>query len=211
MTAAALATPIGYPRWREAQAAERSYWYPDDPAEHDRRRAAERAQLTWYAAMLGLDTLDRTTASVLELGAGPQGLVSAPWCPPVRATAVEPLALSGEDADRYRVRGVPLVQCPAEEYRGEAADEVWMTNVLQHVLDPRAVLRVARQHARHRVRIFEWLHVPESVVHPHVITPELLWDAFGDWAVARHVTGRCTTPTWSQEFVAVVYERGGAV
>lgn len=208
MTAAAMSTAIGYPRWREAQAAERVYWYPSDPAEHARRRAEEERRLVWYVGLLDLFPPPQLQ-SVLELGAGPQGLLTTN----VRAErriAVEPMRLDEDDQNRYHAAGVELVQCSAEEYRGEAVDEVWMTNVLQHVLDPAAVLRVARQHARRRVRIFEWVHVPTSVVHPHVITPELLWAAFGDWAVERHLAGRCTTPTWSQEFVASVYARGGA-
>jgi hypothetical protein len=204
----ATTSAIGYPRWREAQQAEHAYWYPAAPMDRQRRRQEERERMAWYAGTLGLPAPELASRSVLELGAGPQGLVTAfPGASGIRRIAVEPMPLEPEDLARYVLAGVALVQCPAESYRGEPVDEVWMTNVLQHVIDPVAVLRTARQHARQRVRLVEWVRVPESVVHPHVITVDLVHEMFADWVLERHLTGRYTTPSWSQEFLAVVYER----
>jgi len=198
--------------WTQAQRAEREYWCPTDADAWVMRRAAEQEQLALYAGLLGL-TPDRVRGrSVLDLGCGPQGLLltMAPFLR--RGMAVDPLMFAGQDEARYAAAGILRIIEPAETFRApndERFDEVWCYNVLQHVMDPERVLETARMHADW-VRLFEWLHVPASVVHPHVITVPMIERAFAGWREVRRVHGIARAHGWSQQFLAAVFERGAA-
>jgi len=198
--------------WTKAQRAERDYWCPTDPDAWIMRRAAEQEQLALYAGLLGLTPHTVQGRSVLDLGCGPQGMLQtmAPFLR--RGMAVDPLMFAGQDEARYAAAGITRVIEPAETFRApnaERFDEVWCYNVLQHVMDPERVLETARAHAD-CVRLFEWLQVPASVVHPHVVTAPLIERAFAGWREVRRVHGSARAHGWSQQFLAVVFERGAA-
>lgn len=198
--------------WSRAQQAERDYWCPTDADAWVMRRAAEQEQLALYAGLLGVTSETVRGRSVLDLGCGPQGLLltMAPFLR--RGMAVDPLMFAARDEARYAVAGIVRVVEPAETFRApheERFDEVWCYNVLQHVMDPERVLETAQAHAG-CVRLFEWLHVPASVVHPHVITAPLIEGAFRGWREVRRVEGTARAHGWAQQFLAVVYERGAA-
>ena len=196
--------------WTQAQRAERDYWCPTDADAWVMRRAAEQEQLALYAGLLGLTPDTVRGRSVLDLGCGPQGLLLTMAPILRRGMAVDPLMFAGQDEARYAAAGIARVVEPAETFRApndERFDEVWCYNVLQHVMDPERVLETARMHAD-RVRVFEWLHVPASIVHPHVITAPLIRNLFTDWRETRRVEGTARAHGWSQQFLAVVFERG---
>jgi SAM-dependent methyltransferase len=203
---------IAAAEWTAAQRAERAYWCPTDADAWIMRRAAEREQLALYAGLLGITPDTVAGRSVLDLGCGPAGLTLSYAPHLARTVAVDPLMFAAEDEARYVRAGVARVVEPAETFRapnGERFDEAWLYNVLQHVMEPERVIRTAQAHAD-TVRLFEWLNVPASVVHPHVLTAPRLDAAFAGWRQVRRVEGTARASGWTQQFLAVVYARGPA-
>ena len=84
-----------------------------------------------------------------------------------KLTVVDPCPYPQWVRQRYRHAGIEQVQMEAEDWRDAAFyDEAWIYNVLQHVIDPEAVIGTARAQAR-TLRIFEWLETETNVGHPH--------------------------------------------
>jgi len=194
--------------WQGAQAAEHGYWYPAGCSELAARRRIEREQQGWYAGLLRLP--DAVSGSILEIGAGPQGLLTR-YGAGTRKVAVEPLALTFADVDGYARAGATLCQMPIERWHtlnaAEHFQEVWMTNVLQHVIDPALVLWIATAHALERIRIFEWVDEPISVVHLHSLRAAEIDEGLRPFRAVHRTEGVAETRTYRQAFVAGVYAR----
>lgn len=151
----------------------------------------EAKQLT-YAPRMGLvntpegghwPVYDLAGKSVLDLGGGPVSITLKT----VRGgalTVVDPLPVPDWVKARYAEKGVLHKQHEAEdlcdscEERDHNWDEVWIYNVLQHVVDPERVIRVARHQGR-LLRIFEWLETPAMPGHPHTLHADDLNDWIG--------------------------------
>lgn len=195
--------------WEIAQEAERGYWYPGgDCSQLAERRARERGFQAWCAGLLGVP--DAQPVSVLEIGAGPQGLLTRYGASARAKIAVEPMRLTFADAEAYAAKGVERHEMSIERWHERnletMVDEVWMTNVLQHVKHPEAVIVIARAHAARRVRLFEWVDEPVSVVHLHTIAAgDLAFPA--PWRLILGTDGTATTGDYRQRFVARVFER----
>jgi len=210
----ATALGLAMSPWATAQQHERAYWYPKTDALHAERRAEEAARQAWYAGLLFVDLA--RPASVIELGAGPQGLLTRTrQARAARLVAVEPMPLRPDDAARYDAAGAALWTVPVEALadsfpRMDPFEEVWMTNLLQHVEDPARVLGIATRLATRRLRLFEWLEEPVSIVHLHTLHA----DAIGAQLAAAGFTpeylteGQATScGRWSQRFVAGLWRR----
>jgi hypothetical protein len=172
-------------RWQEAQKVERVWWdrvaTPQSLAEGHRE----------LRGLLGITADSVSGLSVTDLGGGPSAMVLDPALRLTRRVVVDPLAPVG------------CVRMPAEDYTGESTDEVWGYNVLQHVIDPAAVMAVARRHAATRIRWFEYVDTPIETHHPHSVAV--------DWLRAELSQGftivRDTEGVWVNKFVALVAER----
>lgn len=195
-------------RWQGAQAGERAYWCDGAAEVVAARRQGERTRQQWYAELLRITPDAVRGRSVLDLGCGPQGLVTWPTLELGRTVALDPLRYRASDEAAYEAAGVERVVLPAEAFADDDGfDEVWIYNVLQHVRDPAQVLAVAQAVARQRVRLFEWVNVPPSVVHPHVTTIAGLVEAFVGWLPTHWVAGSAHGPGWVQDYVAAIWER----
>lgn len=199
--------------WETAQVAERAYWYPTGGSDLSSRRAVERELQAWYAGLLFI--ADAKPVTVLEIGAGPQGLLTRYAASARLKIAVEPMRLTFADAELYAARGVERHEMSIERWHelnpDVVADEVWMTNVLQHVERPEAVTVIARMHAARRVRLFEWVNEPVSVVHLHSLNASDIDAAFPHpWHAVHMTDGRATTAHYAQRFAARIYERRDA-
>ncbi|MGQ0664356.1 MAG: class I SAM-dependent methyltransferase [Pseudomonadota bacterium] len=153
-------------RWTAAQAAERDYWRSVDVREL-LRICAEKPE---FLSLVGEDEAERLFAGkdVLEIGCGPLGLSLVSFAPPTRAlrrlVKAEPLPRLALGETRLGQQGwaAPFlawvealaaegeyVEAPGEELGFESVfDTVLTYNVLDHVRDPRAVLRCAHRALR---------------------------------------------------------------
>ena len=59
-------------------------------------------------------------------------------------------------------------------------DETWFFNVVQHVMDPKEQLELAKKTSK-VIRVFEPIGTGTDVAHPHYITKETFTDVLGDF------------------------------
>lgn len=137
----------------------------------------EEAKQITYAHRMGLvnepqdgkwPVYDLQGKSVLDLGGGPVSLllktVDGGW-----RTVVDPCPYPEWVEARYEAAGIRYVRTEAETADVPSMakfDECWIYNVLQHVVDPKAVIETARRYAS-TLRIFEWVEMEPCEGHPH--------------------------------------------
>lgn len=119
--------------------------------------------------------------SVLDMGCGPISLLlrSSNFA---HAYGVEPLYYGSEVVNNYNKANIKLVQKPIEhveleDFNGVVFDEVWMYNVLEHVISPKKCLEKLLALPAKRLRIFEWINIPPSPGHPFMLTVDLFVNA----------------------------------
>ena len=184
-------------RWLVAQEGERNWWQATD------RRALIRELSIWYAQLLGITPATIAGKMILDVGGGPLPLALLLDLPFGWLTVVDPLATL------FRPDPLPNVAryaIAAEDFNSGLAAEVWGYNVLQHVIDPAAVIAVAKRHAADRVRWFDWTDTPIEDHHPHSISADWLVSQFDGWQVSEQ-RGVKTVGKLTQSYVALVAER----
>ncbi len=148
-----------------------------------------------YASRMGLvaegrdgkwPVYDLGGRSVLDLGGGPVSMLLK-CVNRGRAVVVDPCPYPDWVRERYRVAGVAVCPLPAEHFRSDDAfDEAWCYNVLQHVVDPQAVIETAKRQAA-VLRIFEWIEMEPSEGHPHTLHADELNDWIGGTGTVDYV------------------------
>lgn len=169
---------------QETQEWERQWW-----GECANTFGEEAKQIT-YANRMGLvnepregkwPVYDLAGKSVLDLGGGPVSMLLK-TVGGNHLTVVDPCPYPNWVKRRYEHAGIAQHVEPAETFRSDDRfDEAWCYNVLQHVVDPEAVIETAKTHAR-VLRIFEWILTETNVGHPHSLHADDLnrWiDCFG--------------------------------
>ncbi len=133
----------------------------------------EAKQLT-YAHRMGLQRLEvdgrwpvynLDGRSVLDIGGGPASILLK--CINGWGIVVDPCPFPDWVHARYQRAGIEYEVQQAETYDApNRMTEAWIYNVLQHVVDPEKVIRMARRNA-HIIRVFEWIEKETNVGHPH--------------------------------------------
>ena len=140
--------------------------------------------------------------SIIEIG--PAHIPALYFCENYsQSLIIEPMP---SDTLRELINYLPIYisTSPAEETEIEGkADEVWMFNLLQHVLDPNELIENAKKWAN-TIRFFEPVDQPISDCHPHAPTQEDFKRWFGDSAklykenpnAVNFHTAKCMHGTW---------------
>jgi len=166
--------------WKKAQESEALWWRTEGLGVANSYHEEEK-QLV-YAERMGIEVdewcrIDLHGKNVLDIGGGPASLLLKTFNAG-RRKVIDPLDMPRWVFERYKDAGIELERIPAEELIESDWDEVWIYNVLQHVQDPLEVIRRAKG-AGKLVRVFEFLERPANETHPHVLTVEMLNEAFG--------------------------------
>ena len=138
-----------------------------------------------YAKCMGLAELsnsqfsfyyDLKDKSVLDIGGGPVSLLLK--CVNRGSTKVaDPAKYPDWVAARYEAAGIRYTYEKGEDLNVDYGyKEVWIYNVLQHVIDPEVIIQYAYR-AWKIIRIFEWLEIGVAPGHPH----NLLEDQMNEW------------------------------
>jgi len=137
----------------------------------------------FIGGFMGLEFEDNKVSNargkrIIEYGAGVVGYtVRSDNLGP--SFAVEPLNMPQWVKDRYEQHNIKFIQAPGEivnlDFLGltEKLDESWMAGVLQHVLDPIAILENMANTAN-LVRISEWVDLPPHEGHPWTVTEDMI-------------------------------------
>jgi len=120
---------------------------------------------------------------IVEVGAGPRGSILLTEGNFKRGIVVEPLIdrWPAEIREDYEKIGVEIIAAPYEDLEiDEQIDETWFFNVVQHVLDPKEQLEIAKKTSK-VVRVFESVGSLTDAAHPHFITQQTFTDVLGDF------------------------------
>ena len=120
---------------------------------------------------------------IVEVGAGPRGSILLTEGNFKRGIVVEPLIdrWPAEIREDYEKIGVEIIAAPYEDLEiDEQIDETWFFNVVQHVLDPKEQLEIAKKTSK-VVRVFESVNSLTDAAHPHFITQQTFTDVLGDF------------------------------
>ena len=143
--------------------------------EQKQRRYAECMGLTELSNSQFSFYYDLGGKSVLDIGGGPVSLLLK--CIHYRSsTVIDPLSYPEWIKARYENAGISYVRVRGEDVISTGYDEVWIYNVLQHVIDPGLIIENAKR-AGKIIRIFEWLEIGQAPGHPH----NLLEDQMNEW------------------------------
>ena len=164
-------------RWQSAQTAEFGH-------HQDLRMSAYSIATKTIGDLLGIDyEKDFKDKVIVEVGAGPRGSLLYTKGNFKRGIVVEPLIdrWPPEIRKDYEDIGVELIVAPYEDLEiDEQVDETWFFNVVQHVLDPKEHLELAKKTSK-VVRVFESIGSVTDTAHPHYITKETFTDVLGDF------------------------------
>ena len=137
---------------------------------------SEEAKQITYAHLMGLvnepregkwPIYDLRGSSVIDLGGGPASMLLKTVGG--NGVVVDPCPYPDWVADRYAHAEIDYYVEEAETYTHPyRSSECWIYNVLQHVVDPEAVIASASRNA-HTLRIFDWLETPPNEGHPHTL------------------------------------------
>lgn len=183
--------PTPDPRWDAAQRQEAEYWGNC----LGMRAWGEFVKQEQYGREMGLfdeygncfGELEMRNKTVLDIGGGPVSMTLR-CLNAGQLVVADPLEWPPSVLHRYRNYGIKFVRISGEDLPDSGLfDEVWMYNVLQHVVDPMKVLANAMKHVAINgvFRIFEWINIPADTCHPHVLTPEMLLNGLAGMKVVR--------------------------
>ena len=164
-------------RWEAAQTAEFSH-------HQDLRLEAYITATNVIAKYFNIDyKKDFKDKVIVQVGAGPRGSILSTEGNFKRGLIVEPLIdrWPAEIRKDYEDIGVEIVVAAYEDLDiDEQVDETWFFNVVQHVLDPKEQLELAKKTSK-VVRGFESIGSVTDTAHPHYITKETFTDVLGDF------------------------------
>jgi 2-polyprenyl-3-methyl-5-hydroxy-6-metoxy-1,4-benzoquinol methylase len=144
----------------------------------------EETKQRHYAKCMGLTELansqfsffyDLAGASVLDIGGGPTSLLLK-CINRGRSMVLDPLQYPDWTYARYDHAEIEWDLIKGEDIVEVDFDEVWIYNVLQHVVDPAKIIANAKR-AGKIIRLFEWLEIGVAPGHPH----NLLEEQMNEW------------------------------
>lgn len=165
---------ITHERWQQAQTEERkhhTYTYAEGVKHY--KRSYDN-----YLKYLGTD-YNHEGKTIVEIGCA-----DFPVLQHVKAKkkiVVEPMPseLLKEICEDERIS---LYTNPVERMVLPPSDEIWLLNVLQHVIDPYTFIAKCKASTK-LIRFFEPLNYPADVCHPHVLTEADFVRWFGEFKV----------------------------
>ena len=171
--------------WKNAQLWEESWW-KNGVANGTNTHYEEKKQIEFYAPRMGLkfdknDRIDMGGKNVLDIGGGPASMLLKVMNGG-RMKVVDPLLPPEWALQRYEFSGIEFESVMGENLRERGWDEVWIYNVLQHTMDPEAVLHKALEAGR-VLRVFEWTDTGISPGHIHNLTADFFRRVLGDIGV----------------------------
>ncbi len=129
-----------------------------------------------YFKLLGLD-YDLNGQSVVEIG--PAKIAGLCFCKNYgKSYIIEPLVFQ-DTIDFYNSKDITVINEPAETCNIPKVNQIWLFNVLQHVIDPLAIIENCKKSAD-VIYFFEPINYPTDDLHIHRLSTELFKKGFDD-------------------------------
>lgn len=167
---------ISNERWKQAQAEERKqHTYSYDEGVRHYKKSYDN-----YLKYLGTD-YNHEGKTIVEIGCA--DFPALQHVDALIKIVIEPMP-STKLVDICREHNIDLIAEPVEQIRMPLSDEIWLFNVLQHVIDPDTFIDKCKASTK-LIRFFEPLNYPADVCHPHVLTEEDFTRWFGHFAIYK--------------------------
>lgn len=155
-----------------------------------------------YFEHLGIDS-DLRGKNIVEIG--PADFPGLAYCSNLGANCliIEPMP-----SDHLKMFELRISNEMAEDAVYEA-DEVWLFNVLQHVIDPYKIVERAKEQSK-VIRFFEPINYGINECHPWNLTMQMFKGWFGD-CVKHYPAGQDVKNFHTWECVYGVWIKGGGV
>lgn len=176
---------ITHEQWQKAQEAERRF-HTESFEDGYRHYAQSYRQ---YFAHLDIPA-DMQGADIVEIGPADFPALGYVTNRGVNSLIIEPMP-----SEYLKQFGIPVMRECAEN-ANYVADEVWLFNVLQHVIDPYKIVERAKKQAK-AIRFFEPVNYGIDECHPWNLTMDMFKEWFGD-CVKQYPAGQNVTNfhTW---------------
>lgn len=156
-------------RWMLAQQEERKQHVYDYETGYNLYKHSYRN----YEKYIGLKPVDGV---VIEIGCA--DFPALQHYPATTGIVIEPMP-SVILEDIARACGITVIKIPVEEMTLVASDEIWLMNVMQHIIDPELFVSKCKDSAE-IIRYFEPVDYPTCLYHPHSYTLQDFKNWFGD-------------------------------
>ncbi len=157
--------------WLEAQKAERTQHTMDyeEGSKHYKRSYDN------YFRYLGIG-YDHPGKTIVEIGCA--DFPALEHCQVKKGICIEPMpsVMLREIAE---MKWIDIIPFPVEEITIPKCDEIWLLNVMQHIIDPDLFVEKCKE-AADVIRFFEPINYPTCVYHPHTFTLDQFKDWFGN-------------------------------
>lgn len=162
-------------RWLIAQENERKY----HNGAHEDSVNVYRGSYEQYFSYLNATT-DQTGKSIIEIGCA--DVPALMFCTGYKPSfIIEPMP-SEILKNIISTLPITLLEDPAENVDFPEVDEVWLLNVLQHVMDPDLIIEKCKKAAK-VIRFFEPINCGTDICHLHNFTMEYFEKHFGDCVI----------------------------
>lgn len=168
-----LKEKISLDRWNSAQVGEREHHIHESVADsYNNYKSAYK----YYFKYLGIET-DQRGKSILEIG--PARIAASLFIENYsKVFLVEPCEYH-ETSHLYSEKDIFFIRRPYETCEHESVDEIWMLNLLQHVIDPVGLIEKAKKRSK-VIRFFEPIDTQINNEHPHSFSEDDFKKSFGD-------------------------------
>jgi len=156
--------------WENAQFHERK-WHDKNPL------TREQAEVYYQGYFDHLD-IDRDCKGKTIIEIGSADIPALSFCENVKGIIIEPLP-SDKLLLTAKEKGIELIKLRAEDYYFPKVDEVWMFNILQHVINPDVIIQKSLV-ASNCVRFFEPIEFGTDRMHLHNFTMDYFKQFFQD-------------------------------
>ena len=180
-----MSIPITKERWLEAQISERSLQndeFDDKFVKHSRTAYLK------YVGYTGLTNgFDMVGRSIVEIG--PSKVPGLYFCTNIsHSYMIEPLVFEDSAKALSSRKDLSFIRDPAETCEFPKADEAWLFNVLQHVIDPIKIIERCKENVK-VIRFFEPIDTGCDLAHPHTFNFDFFARHFGQDNVKYFIGG----------------------
>lgn len=146
-------------RWHEAQIAERICH------KFDRKQGESHYKNTYNTYFKYLDIKDSKNY-IIEIGCA--DFPALQWVKFGKGVFIEPMP-SDILKDIAKELNCDIIEKPVEKIDIPKCDEIWLLNVMQHVIDPDLFISKCKESTK-IIRFFEPIDWPIEIYHPHTFT-----------------------------------------
>lgn len=130
----------------------------------------------FYFRYLDIDT-NLKNKTILEIG--PARIAALTYCNNYGSSFIVEPTIYEDTEHLYKNNPITFIREIYEDCESPVVDEIWLFNVLQHIVDPDLFIDKCKKNAK-VIKFFEPINTPIEIHHPHSFTFDDYVKYFGD-------------------------------